>query len=55
MHGAGVAVMAQDQPQRSKAERIERLRQRLQAAYGFSDRKITDVIKGILDLLADEL
>ena len=50
-------AMARDnEPQRSKADRIERLRKRLDAvtAYGPA-AQLRDVIKGLLDLLADEL
>lgn len=45
--------MAEQQPPRSKADRIERLRRRMENAD--TARKMADVIKGILDLLADEL
>lgn len=47
-----------DHSDRSKAERIERLRRRLQkqADENYpSQRDIIAVIQGILDLLADEL
>lgn len=38
---------------RDKRDRIERLRRRLENAD--TARKLTDVVKGILDLLEDEL
>jgi len=44
-------------PSRSKRARIERLRDRLaEFLPGSADtRKLRDVLKGVLDLLADEL
>lgn len=49
--------MAEPQPPRSKRDRIERLRQRLEQARltGAGDSPLVAVLKGILDLLADEL
>lgn len=43
--------------QRSKRDRIERLRERLRAVIlrSENEQRMMDVIKGILDLLADEL
>lgn len=41
-----------EQPQRSKRDRIERLRRRLVKA---SAEQLRDIIKGVLDLLEDEL
>jgi hypothetical protein len=46
--------VAQDQPQRSKFERIERLRKRLDDAND-GRNPLVPILKGILDLLADEL
>lgn len=46
-----------EQRMRSKAERIERLRERIEQ-LGWKDRTtrpVLDIMKGILDLLADEL
>jgi hypothetical protein len=42
-----------DHSDRDKRERIERLKQRL--ANADTARKMGDVLKGVLDLLADEL
>ncbi|MEL7086850.1 MAG: hypothetical protein AAGL98_00160 [Planctomycetota bacterium] len=52
--------MSQDtNQQRTKGERIERLRTRLKAIRAElasnADRQLRDVIAGILDLLGDEL
>lgn len=47
--------MAQDDDkQRTKRDRIERLRKRLEAIKT-SDPFLVNIIKGILDILADEL
>lgn len=46
--------MAEQQPSRSKADRIERLRKRLENMTG-RPGELAAIIKGILDLLADEL
>lgn len=47
----------EQQPPRSKRERIERLRRRLDAynAAGSGKDPLVAIIKGILDLLDDEL
>lgn len=46
----------EQQPPRSKRDRIERLRRRLEHAIANgADKKLSDIIKGILDLLDDEL
>lgn len=47
--------MAQDQPQRSKQDRIARLRQRLGRDDVREPTVLVSIIKGILDLLGDEL
>lgn len=39
---------------RTRAERIGRLRRRLEEASFRTDRALISVLKGILDLLADE-
>lgn len=45
-----------NQQQRSRAERIERLRQRLvKAKQGNEDDPVIPIVAGILDLLEDEL
>jgi hypothetical protein len=47
-----------DEPERSRRERIERLRKRLAtmpAGYGLGVVWLRDIIKGMLDLLSDEL
>lgn len=48
--------MAEQQPPRTKRDRIERLRRRLAAIEASGDRQpLISVIKGMLDLLEDEL
>lgn len=54
-------MSTQDDRERSKRERIERIRRRLtdvtrvDRATTANDIRLKDAIKGILDLLADEL
>ena len=52
-----VVVMGQQEDRaRAKRDRIERLRKRLDVIkLGPDERQLRDVIKGILDLLEDEL
>lgn len=53
-YGPGEPNMAQQPIQRTKADRIERLRKRLDDVN--DDRNpLVPIIKGLLDLLADEL
>ena len=49
----GTTMARDNEPQRSKADRIERLRKRLDGHVELP--QLRDVLKGILDLLADEL
>jgi hypothetical protein len=58
LSSGGVSMAIHDEPERSRRDRIERLRQRLATMPAGLDRgvaRLRDVLKGVLDLLADEL
>lgn len=48
-------MSTQDDKQRTRRERIDRLRKRLNDAAFRNDAGLIAVIKGVLDLLEDEL